>query len=406
VKRGGLLVSLLIFAVGCAATRVAPDSVQLRQAQAEIAASELVDVVIAPLGTGVPEDPALQDEDVYPEVRKAEARFFAVLLKRTLERTGHWGSVSVAPASDDAALLVQGEIVESDGESLVVDLVAVDASGREWLDRRYRSTLPLSVYRAPQEEPGEPFQDLYNHVANDLLEARESQPEGAVADVVRVSELRFAADLAPEAFADHIDTDAEGRTRVKRLPARDDPILAHVRAVRERDAAVREALDETYEAFYRDLQEPYQQWRSFTAEEVIAFRKLEREANLQMGLGILATIGGMALAIIDAGLASQILSVPLIVGGVYSATSGFTKMRESSIHAGAIEELGRSFDADVEPRVIQVQGETFRLTGNAEAQYEDWRRLLREIYEAETGLSAAEQRATRLEEDTAVAERE
>ena len=37
--------------------------------------------------------------------------------------------------------------------------------------------------------------------------------------------------------------------------------------------------------------------------------------------------------------------------------------------------------------VLQVQGETMRLTGTAEAQYESWRKLLREIYETETGFS-------------------
>jgi hypothetical protein len=37
--------------------------------------------------------------------------------------------------------------------------------------------------------------------------------------------------------------------------------------------------------------------------------------------------------------------------------------------------------------VVQVQGETMRLTGTAEAQYESWRKLLRDIYETETGFT-------------------
>ena len=36
--------------------------------------------------------------------------------------------------------------------------------------------------------------------------------------------------------------------------------------------------------------------------------------------------------------------------------------------------------------VVTVQGETRRLTGTAAAQYESWRRLLKQIYEAETGF--------------------
>ena len=37
---------------------------------------------------------------------------------------------------------------------------------------------------------------------------------------------------------------------------------------------------------------------------------------------------------------------------------------------------------------VDVAGETRRLEGSATTQYAEWRKLLREIYEAETGLPA------------------
>ena len=36
--------------------------------------------------------------------------------------------------------------------------------------------------------------------------------------------------------------------------------------------------------------------------------------------------------------------------------------------------------------VDEVEGRTLRLSGSAEAQYADWRRLLRKLFAAETGL--------------------
>jgi hypothetical protein len=60
---------------------------------------------------------------------------------------------------------------------------------------------------------------------------------------------------------------------------------------------------------------------------------------------------------------------------------------QANIHREEIKELSESFAAEAAPMVLQVQGETMRLTGTAEAQYENWRKLLREIYEAETGFS-------------------
>ncbi|MCP4090054.1 MAG: hypothetical protein GY746_09705, partial [Gammaproteobacteria bacterium] len=39
----------------------------------------------------------------------------------------------------------------------------------------------------------------------------------------------------------------------------------------------------------------------------------------------------------------------------------------------------------VEPLVVEVEGQTHRLTGSAEEKYREWRRLLHDIYATETG---------------------
>jgi hypothetical protein len=36
--------------------------------------------------------------------------------------------------------------------------------------------------------------------------------------------------------------------------------------------------------------------------------------------------------------------------------------------------------------VVDVEGKTLQLTGTAEEQFQEWRRLLKELYENETGL--------------------
>ena len=51
-----------------------------------------------------------------------------------------------------------------------------------------------------------------------------------------------------------------------------------------------------------------------------------------------------------------------------------------------IEELGSSFSSEAEPLVIEVDGETLRLSGTAEQQYTRWREILRKIYARESGL--------------------
>jgi hypothetical protein len=79
----------------------------------------------------------------------------------------------------------------------------------------------------------------------------------------------------------------------------------------------------------------------------------------------------------------------LIIGGVELVKAGIQTGREAQIHESALIELGRSFSAEIEPVVVEVRGETRRLEGSAETQYQEWRELLRAIYGAETGFLEA-----------------
>ena len=48
--------------------------------------------------------------------------------------------------------------------------------------------------------------------------------------------------------------------------------------------------------------------------------------------------------------------------------------------------MTESFIAEAAPLSVRVEGQTRRLTGTAEAQYEGWRKLLKDIYQLETGF--------------------
>ena len=66
---------------------------------------------------------------------------------------------------------------------------------------------------------------------------------------------------------------------------------------------------------------------------------------------------------------------------------GIQRSSEADQHVLAIGELSESFGAQAAPMVVSVEGQERRLTGTAQAQYESWRRLLKEIYQAETGFT-------------------
>jgi hypothetical protein len=234
------------------------------------------------------------------------------------------------------------------------------------------------------------FQPLYNTIANDLAEFRAKLDAAETTAIRRVAALRFAADLAPEAFAGYLETDRD-KYRVVHLPAADDPMYRRVQAIRDRDFLLIDTLNGHFDNFTRQMASPYTEWRKARSEEAAALRKLEREAWQRKLLGAAAILGAIAVESSNNGsnAGSSVLRDVMVVGGVYAIKTGFDKSSETGIHRDAITELDESFSAEARPMVVEVEGETHELTGSAEVQYTKWRALLKRIYASETGLAGS-----------------
>jgi hypothetical protein len=75
-----------------------------------------------------------------------------------------------------------------------------------------------------------------------------------------------------------------------------------------------------------------------------------------------------------------------VMGGIEGIKSGLGKSAEASIAREGLAEQGKSLESEAEPLLVEVEGQTRRLTGTAEEKFREWRQLLKEIYEKETGL--------------------
>lgn len=387
-----LMVTPLAGGTGCATRykHVKGDDAAVVQAEGELAEHQLLDVGIEVFDPGLDED-GENGKYVFPEVREGESRFVPYRLKETLQESGQWGSVRVVPALHNAAdVRIAGEIVESDGERLKVKIVASDSTGREWLRREYDGRVNDRAYDITLDgRQPEPFQPLYNRIANDILDARAELERPELAEIQRVTELRFAAQLSPEAFSGYLSQDEKGVFSIRRLPARGDTMMDRVEAARERDAMLVDMLNEYYADFYMGMDEPYWQWRAYTYEEVVSERSLNREATWRMIGGAVGVAAGIALLAVGGIPAGDVLAAGAIALGTSGIKSGFDLRQESQIHADTIRELGTSFEADVAPMVVEVEGHTVRISGSAETQYETWRLLLRDIYTTERGLAGS-----------------
>ena len=377
---------LLVAALPAAA---AVQSTHAIQAQTEIPEEQLLDVAIEVFDPGLPEEAVptfkQQEDGVFTEVRNSEARYIPFHLKDTLQATGQWGAVRVVPAGmSNVELTVRGQIIKSNGKNLVVSVQAVDATGKVWFDKRYKGEADIEAYLPDQLEIADPFQALYNTIANDLLADRNKLKPGAIETIREVAELKFATDLAPDAFADYLETNRKGRQKIERLPAAGDPMIARIAEIRERDYMFVDTLNEHYAQFCTRMDRPYDDWRAFSYEEQVALQQLRRAARTRKILGALAILGAV-VAQVDTGIEAAARDAA-IIGGTMAIQSGIAKGKEAKMHAQALRELGVSFDAEVAPMVIEVKGQTLRLAGSAETQYASWRELLTEIYAEELGL--------------------
>jgi hypothetical protein len=343
--------------------------------------AELLDVGVVILDPGIS---AVEDEAlVYPEVRRAEATFMAAELTQVLTEQGGWGAVRVVP--DDrqfSDVLVNGTILRSDGEALELKIAVSDARGTVWLDKRYTGVTSRYAYEQGTRVKQDPFLAVYRMIANDMLQIFNEVPAEDRTEIRQVAEMRFARDFANGAFADYLQEDEQGQISLRRLPAEDDPMLNRIRGLRQRHYVFVDTLQGHYTGFSEEMYEPYQEWRKASYEETVALRELESEAQREMIAGGAAIIAGI-VAQTSGSRTTRSAGAVGVIGGGALLKSGLEKRAESKIHSLALEELGQSLDAEITPRVIELEDRTVQLTGNVEDQYDQWRELLADIYAAE-----------------------
>jgi hypothetical protein len=394
---GGVL-AVALMAAGCVKeTRPVP-VMQATQATTEIPAEQLLDVGVHIFDPGIPpeveDDPELMDKRrIYPEIRRAEARYMAMQLRDTLEDTGHWGTARVVPDTVNSFdLTVDGRIIRSDGAYLTLEVTARDSTGKAWIEKKeFEGRADTRTYRENYTAGRDPFENVYVAIANELLAVRTAMAAAELENVRRVSKLRFAADFAPVAFSEYLGQNKKtGEYKVLRLPAEDDVLLQRIEQIRERDYGMIDTVSEHYTVFSERLEEPYSSWRRYTYDEIVAEEKLKAQARNRMILGAAAVAAAVFVPdncnTNDCARISDAARYGGVAGGVAGIISGYKKREEAKIHEESLKEISGSFQTEAAPLVVDVEGRALRLTGTAEQQYAEWRRLLHELYKEETGL--------------------
>lgn len=307
-----------------------------------------INVSIAIFDPGIPEDYALhQDLDVFPKIRRIESLFLPFVLRETLVESGGWGAVRVVPTADDAAeLLISGTIVQSDGENLAVSLRAVDTRGHEWLGATYHTE--------------DRYEALFDRFAADLARARDSLDDRTLRGIADLSLMRYSARLVPDAFGDYFEQQPDGTYQLVRLPAAGDPMMARIERVRSVEFVMTDAVDQKYRELHDEIDSVYEIWRkyrrwyaNFTAQEALRNDMAESDASK---------------------------------GSYEALRRAYDNYRMNRLAAQEQDRWIVGFNNEISPVIDRIDQRVAELEGWVDDGYDQWTRILGELFEVESGL--------------------
>ncbi len=300
-----------------------------------------------------------RQQGIFEDVRAAESRYLPFALRRALVDSNQWGAVRVLPGSDPGyELLVSGRILVSNGAELSLALTVRDSLDDVWLEKTYSVVAEENAYLETERRLRRPFQDLYHQFANDLLVLKQQRDDRSLRRIREVSELRYAADLLPDAFGNYLGRDELGLITVERLPARDDPMIERIRRVREQEYLFIDTTDEQYADLYTEMTPVYDLWRQYLWEQ-LAYREAwetrlaERDKPRR--------------------------------GSYQAMKQTYNNYKWEKIQREEMQTLAQGFDNEVAPTAMELEGRVVQLNGSLDQRYREWRDILRQIYQLETG---------------------
>ena len=397
MRRLALLSMIGWWLTGCSSSEiVVAHTVPLTTATEAIAEADLLDIGLVVFDSGVPEGEVDKEvleelirEGTFVHIRRSESVYMSVLLRNTLQRTGNWGSVWITPKETTAAdITVAAKILHSDGDYLQLVVTAKDSTGRVWLDaKRYEMSTAAGAFNRQRYPNLDPYQDAFNSIANDLAAIAAQLSGRETRDIRTITDVRYAADVSPEAFSGYAVVARDGRYTLNRLPAAGDPMFDRTQRVRQRERLFLDTLDQHYAQFSAEAAKPYDSWREYAREEAIEIRELTKSSRFRTGMGIATIVASIVYGNnSDGGFSDRVIRDALMYVGVDMIRASQVRKQEKQLHTEALEELSEGFEDAVKPMVVEIQGTQHRLTGTADAQYEEWRDLLRQIFTTESGF--------------------
>ena len=336
------------------------DNTELRVGKAADDGQQLLSVQIAIFDFQPLPDERRERLGLNTALREAEQRFIASHLKHSLRNSGHWRRVEVVPLGESlpADLRVQGKILQSDGETLRIHLLAQDALGDVWLDKDFEAVARPADYRHTRIAEQDAFQSLYNRVANALLSHRQQLTDR---QLHAIQSARLAALV--ESLGGSADS-------------------AAVTAIDQRLTRLANTYDQTYDAFYRAIWDDYRDWRKQRLNVYENIRESAQQGAGTTALGVGAIAAGiLAYAYGDqhnstSGSVATAASIPIILGGAYATSKGIDAQGDTLVYVDQLDAQSKTLSDSTDPLLYSLIERIRQLKKRAHAAMENWRQQL------------------------------
>ena len=281
--------------------------------------------------------------------RRTEAQLLAAKQRSVFEQSGQWGVVRLYPEySVIPELMLDLVVLKSDGRELLIKAQLTAVSGDVLLAETYLDRSTSSDFASEVEDP---FADLFHRIHNDVAFAASKHTQSQ-RYLDSVSFLRYAQQLAPEAFPGYLTSKA-GRWQLLREPAEQDPMYARIARLRDYELLFVDTIDEQLSGALREIDVAYKLWLKASKEQLDWLER--RRAR---GVNVESFSDDSAFARHQA---------------VYAA------YRSLKIHEQELFELVLDLESESRSTALEIDENIVKLEGTLEQQYREWRETLLSI---------------------------
>lgn len=377
--------SVLIFTILITSCTTTTPITSYSYQELELQGNELsnkLDINVVELNPGLLDtDVASRDVGIWPELRRAEARRFAVKLSKSLNESNAFAAVAVTTNKDYLSdIVISGKIIKSNGEDVHLSITAEDSTGNKLINKTYKHRSNEYFYQNIRNKDLDPFDPIYRAIAGDLIMALTKRN---LAEIELITDLRFANRLNSDEFSDSLEY-SDNQYELGFVPASNDPMFLRAQNVQLKDLTFRNEMQKHYISFSDEMEDSYKVWQQAALTASKAKREAEARAATQAVFGALL----MAAA---ASSASDYDSYDYNYGAIAAATVGAGLLvsasgnaQEAKVHESTINEISLSFDGEIAPKVVEMEGLQVKLEGSIENQFSQWQTVLGNIYESES----------------------